>query len=109
MQIGNRFTNGLCRLGLDGGQYFLLIVDKDTEHLVHFNTQLRHDPVKLLEEYITITGHTPRFLRVDGTLEFVGTNIKKFCHTHNIILQIITNYNHTIQSHIENVTKALLE
>ena len=58
----------VCSLGLPGEQYFLLIVDKGTEHLVKFNTKLRHDPVKLLEECITITGPTPRFLRVDGGL-----------------------------------------
>ena len=57
-----------CSLGFDGEQYFLLIVDR----LVNFNTNLGQDPVKFLEEYITITKLTPRFLRVDGARDSAG-------------------------------------
>jgi hypothetical protein len=42
-------------LGHDGEQYFLVIVDKGTEHVVTYNTKTRSDPVDLLADYITIT------------------------------------------------------
>ena len=77
-----------CSLGNDGEQYFLVIVDKGTEHVVTFNTKTRSDPVDLLAEYLTITKRIPKFLRVDGAKEFVGSKMKDFCHLHHITLQI---------------------
>ena len=90
-----------CSLGNDGEQYFLVIVDKGTEHVVTFNTKTRSDPVDLLAEYITITKRTPKFLRVDGAKEFVGSKMKDFCHLHHITLQIVTSYSHTMQARVE--------
>ena len=71
-----------CSLGCQGERYFLLIVDKDTEYLVNFNTagpnengrkanppktkdtKTRQNPVDLLRSYINTTGKKPRYLRV---------------------------------------------
>ena len=89
-------------LGNDGEQYFLDIVDKGTEHVVTFYTKTRSDPVDLLVEYITITKHTPKFLRVDGAKEFVGSKMKDFCHLHHITWQIVTSYSHTMQTRVED-------
>jgi hypothetical protein len=88
-------------LGFDGEQYFLVVVDEGTEHVVTFNTKTRSDPVDLLADYITITKRVPKFLRVDGAKEFVGAKMKAFCHLHNITLQIVTSYSHTMQARVE--------
>ena len=67
------FTHGLgdaCSLGRNGEQYFLLLVDKNTEYYVTFNTTTRDSPVDLLQEYINFTGKPIRFLRVDNAKEF---------------------------------------
>jgi len=82
-------------------QYFLVVVDEGTEHVVTFNTKTRSDPVDLLADYITITKRVPKFLRVDGAKEFVGAKMKAFCHLHNITLQIVTSYSHTMQARVE--------
>ncbi len=57
-------------LGFDGEQYFLVVVDKDTEHVVTFNTKTRSDPVDLLANYFTITKcvHTIQ-ARVEGGID----------------------------------------
>jgi hypothetical protein len=65
-------------LGHDGEQYFLVIVDKGTEHVVTYNTQTRSDPVDFLPDYITITKRVPKVLRVDGAKEFVGAKMRPF-------------------------------
>ena len=88
-------------LGHDGEQYFLVIVDKGTEHVVTYNTKTRSDPVDLLADYITITKRVPKFLRVDGAKEFVGAKMKALCHLHHITLQIVTSYSHTMQARVE--------
>jgi hypothetical protein len=88
-------------LGHDGEQYFLVIVDKGTDHVVTYNTKTRSDPVDLLTDYITITKRVPKFLRVDGAKEFVGAKMKAFCHLHHITLQIVTSYSHTMQARVE--------
>ena len=75
-------------LGFDGEQYFLVVVDKGTEHVVTFTTKTRSDPVDLLADYITITKRVPKFLRVGGAKEFVGAKMKAFCHRHNITSRI---------------------
>ncbi len=79
----------------------MVVVDKGTEHVVTFNTKTRSDPVDLLADYITITKRVPKFLRVDGAKEFVGAKMKAFCHLHNITLQIVTSYSHTMQARVE--------
>jgi hypothetical protein len=40
-------------LGFDGEQFFLVVVDKGTEHVVTFNTKTRSDSVDLLANYLT--------------------------------------------------------
>ncbi len=85
-------------LGYDGEQYFLVIVDKGSEHVVTYNTKTRSDPVDLLDDYITITKRVPKFLRVDGAKE-----MKSFCHLHHITLQVVTRYSHTMQARVEGV------
>jgi hypothetical protein len=90
-------------LGFDGEPYFLVIVDKGTEHVLHIIPKHvpNSDPVDLLTDYITITQRVPKFLRVDDAKEFVGAKMKTFSHLHNITLQILTNYSHTIQACVE--------
>jgi hypothetical protein len=78
-----------CSLGHDGEKYFLVIMDKGTEHVVTFNTKTRSDPVDVLAEYITITKRVPKFLRVDGAKEFVGAKMKDFCHLHNVTCKLL--------------------
>ena len=90
-----------CSLGRQGERYFLLIVDKDTEYLVNFNTKSRQNPVDLLRSYINTTGKKPRYLRVDGAKEFVSDDMTKFCTSENIILQTVVAYNHTMQARVE--------
>jgi hypothetical protein len=55
-----------CSIGRKGEQYFLLLVDKNTEYYVTFNTTTRDSPVDLLQEYINFTVRPIRFLRVDN-------------------------------------------
>ena len=90
-----------CSLGRNGERYFLLIVDKGTEYLANFNTKTRQSPVALLQAYITATGKTPRFLRVDGAKEFVSDEMVTFCTSEKIILQVVVAYNHTMQARVE--------
>jgi len=68
-----------CPLGRHGERYFLLVVDKGTEYLANFNSKTRQNPVDLLRAYITTTGKTPRYLRVDGAKEFVSDDMVTFC------------------------------
>jgi hypothetical protein len=90
-----------CSLGCNGEIYFLLVVDKDTEYLVNFNTKSRHNPVNLLRAYINTTGKRPRYLRVDGAKEFVNNDMVEYCVQNNIILQTVVAYNHTMQARVE--------
>ncbi len=39
-----------CSIGRNGEQYFLLLVDKNTEYYVNFNTTTRDSPVDLLQD-----------------------------------------------------------
>jgi hypothetical protein len=50
-----------CTVGPDKDVYFLLLVDKNTEYYVTFNTSTRDSPVALLQEYINFTGKPIRF------------------------------------------------
>jgi hypothetical protein len=90
-----------CSLGRNGERYFLLVVDKDTEHLARFNTKSRHNPVDLLRAYVTTTWKRPRYLRVDGAKEFVSNDMVEYCIQHNIILQTVVAYNHPMQARVE--------
>jgi hypothetical protein len=90
-----------CSLGRNGERYFLLVVDKDTEYLANFNTRSRHNPIDLLRAYVTTTGKRPRYLRVDGAKEFVSDYMVEYCIQHNIILQTVVAYNHTMQAGVE--------
>ena len=88
-------------LGWDGERYFLLIVDKETEYLANFNTKVRTSPVQLVKAFVTATGRSPRFLRVDGAKEFVSDEMKAYCVEQGIVLQIVVAYNHTMQARVE--------
>jgi hypothetical protein len=57
--------------------------------------------VALLQAYITATGKTPRFLRVDGAKEFVSAEMVTFCTSEKITLQVVVAYNHTMQARVE--------
>jgi hypothetical protein len=90
-----------CSLGRHGERYFFLVVDKQTEYLANFNSKTRQNLVDLLRAYITTTGKTPRYLRVDGAKEFVSDEMVTFCTAENIILQVVVAYNHTMQARVE--------
>jgi hypothetical protein len=75
-----------CSLGRNGEQYFLFLVDKNTEYYVTFNTATRDSPVALLQEYINFTGKPIRFLRVDNAKEFTCPAMVDLCNANNIIL-----------------------
>ena len=81
--------------------FWLLWMKAGTEHVDTFNTKTRCDPVDLVADYITITKRIPKFLHIDGVKEFVGAKTKAFCHLHNITLQIVTSYSHTMQARVE--------
>jgi hypothetical protein len=64
-----------CSLGCNGEQYFLLLVDKNTEYYVTFNKPTRDTPVALPQEYMSFTGKPIRFFtnhlmqaRVEGAI-----------------------------------------
>ena len=44
-------------------------------------------PVELLKQYITTTGRTPRYLRIDNAKEFTSQEMVDFCNENDIILQ----------------------
>ena len=72
----------------NGEQYFLLLVDKNTEFYLTFNTSTRDTPVTLLQKYMNFTGKSIRFLRVDNAKEFTCPTMVDFCSDNNIILQV---------------------
>ena len=92
-----------CSLGRlpDLNRYFLLIIDKGTEYFATFPTKTRKNPLELLKAFITTTGKTPRYLRVDGAKEFATPDIVDFCAEKGIILQLVVAYNHTMQARVE--------
>ena len=92
-----------CSIGQNGEQYFLLLVDKNTEYCVKFNTPTRDTPVTLLQEYMNVTGKTIRFLRVDNAKEFTCPAMVDLCNANNIILQVVVSYNHLMQARVEGV------
>ena len=55
----------------------------------------------MLEDWITETGHVPRTLRLDGAKEFVGSEMRDFC----ITLQLVTAYNHLLQCQVEGAIR----
>ena len=83
-----------CSLGRNGEQYFLFLVDKNTEYYVTLNTPTRDTPVTLLQEYMNFTDKPIRFLRVDNASEFTWPVMVDFC-----------NANNKIQDHFENHSK----
>jgi len=67
-----------CSLGcLPDLQYFLLVMDKDTEYFVSFPTKTRASPLALLKQYVTFTGRKMRYLQIDSVKEFQCGQIKK--------------------------------
>ncbi len=90
-----------CSLGRNGEQYFLFLVDKNTEFYGTFNTPIRDTFVVLFQEYMNFTGKSIRFLRVDNTKEFTCPVMVDFCDHNNIILQDVVSYNHIMQVRVE--------
>ena len=84
-------------------RYFLMILDKGTEDWATYPSKTRGTgtPVELLKQYITTTGRTPRYLRIDNAREFTSQEMVDFCSDNNIILQPVVAYNHTVQARVE--------
>ena len=65
-----------CRLGLlpSLNRYFLWILDKGTEYWTTYprKTRVTETLFSLLKQYITATGRTPHYLRIDNTKEFIS-------------------------------------
>ena len=63
-----------CSLGRlpSVNRYFLLILGKGTEYWATDPRKTRGTgtPVELLKQYITTTGRTPRYLRIDNAKKF---------------------------------------
>ena len=70
-----------CSLGrlpyLD--RYFLLILDKGTEHWATYPTKTRSSPLVLLKQYINTPGRNPRYLRVDNAKDFTSHEMVDYC------------------------------
>jgi len=81
----------------------ILILDKGTEYWAIYpsNTRGTGTPVELLKQYITTTGRTPRYLRIDNAKEFTSQELVDFCSDHNIILQPAVTCNHAMQACVE--------
>jgi len=54
-----------------------------------------------MKQYITTTGLTPRYLRVDNAKGFTTQDMVYFCSDDNIIMQPVIAYKHTMQAHVE--------
>jgi len=67
-----------CSLGClsDLNQYFLLVMDKDTEYFVSFPTKTRASPLALLKQFVTFIGRKIDYLRIDGAKNFNLTKSK---------------------------------
>jgi len=67
----------------------ILRVDKGTAYWATYprETQGTGTPVELLQQYITTTGRTPRYLRIDNAKEFTSQEMEDFCSENGIILQ----------------------
>jgi len=79
-----------CSLGrLPFESIFSFILDKGTEFWATYPCKTRGTgtPVELLEQYITTTGRTPRYLRIDNAKEFTPQEMVDFCSENDIILQ----------------------
>jgi len=55
----------------------------------------------MLEDWITETGRVPRTLRLDGAIEFVGSEMRDFCRKH----QLVPAYNHLLQCRVEGAIR----
>ena len=77
-----------CSLGRlpSRNRYFLMILDKGTEYWATYPSKTRGTgtPVELLKQYITTTGRTPRYLRIDNAREFTSQEMVDFCD--NVIM-----------------------
>ena len=78
-----------CSLGhlTSLNRYFLLILDKGTEHWATYprKTRGRGTPVELLTQYVVTTGRKTRYLRVDNAKEFTSQEMVDFCQENDII------------------------
>ena len=89
-----------CSLGrspyLD--RYFLLILDKGTEHWATYPFKTRSSPLVLLKQYINTTGRKPRYLQ---NKQFTSHEMVNYCRDNGIILQPVVGYKHTMQCRVE--------
>jgi len=95
-----------CSLGhlTSLNRYFLLILDKGTEHWATYPSKSRGrgTPVELLKQYVLTTGRKPRYLRVDNTKEFTSQEMVDYCKDNNIILQPVAKRDEQGQLSIAN-------
>ena len=94
-------------LAWDGSRYYLMIVEENTEYYAASTSKDRSaaGAVAMLEDWITETGHVPRTLRLDGAKEFAVSEMRDFCRKHNITLQLVSAYNHSLQCRVEGAIR----
>jgi len=76
-------------------------MDKGTEYFVSFLTKTRASPLALLKQFVTFTGRTIRYLRIDSAKEFQSDEIKEYRADNDVVLQLVVAYNHTMQARVE--------
>jgi len=76
-----------------------MIIEENTEYYAVISTSKDRSitgVVAMLEDYITETGCVSRTLRLDGSKEFVGSEMRDFWLKHNLTLQVGPTYNHLL-------------
>jgi len=75
-------------------RYFHLTLDKGTKYWATYPRKTRGTgtPIQLLKQYITTTGRTPRYLRIDNAKEFTSQEMVDFCSEHNIVVKTCESY-----------------
>ena len=92
-----------CSLGCfqDLNRYFLFVMDKGAKYFVSFPTKTRSSSLALLKHFVTFTGKKIRHVRIDGAKEFQSVEIKEYCADNDVVLQLVVEYNHTMQARAE--------
>ena len=75
-------------------------MDKGIEYFVSFPTKTRASPL-LLKQFVTFTGRTICYLRIDIAKELQSDEIKVYCADNDVVLLLVGAYNHTMQAHVE--------
>jgi len=79
-------------------QYFLLIIDKGTEHFVSFATNPSASPLTLLRTCATFNGRKIRYLRLHSAKKFWSKEMMDYCTENDIVLSVMVAYNHKMQA-----------